>query len=102
MIRAGTYSAVLHYLRAVCDADTADATSVSARMSASRVHDAVFADGYIRPDGRTVHGMYLVQVKSPVESTGPWDLYTVLRTIPGDQAFRPLSKGTCKLVRPNG
>ena len=102
MIHAGTYSAVLHYLRAVRDAGTSEAAAVSAKMRATRVHDAVFADGYIRADGRMVHDMYLVQVKTPEESKSPWDLYKVLRTIPGDQAFQPLAEGTCKLVRANG
>lgn len=102
MIHAGTYSAVLHYLRAVRDAGTTDAATVSAKMRATRVKDAVFADGYIRADGRMVHDMYLVQVKTPAESKGPWDLYTVLRTIPGEQAFQPLAEGSCKLVKASG
>lgn len=102
MIHAGTYSAVLHYLKAVRDAGTSDAGAVMAQMRVARVQDAVFADGTIRADGRMVHDMYLVQVKTPAESTGPWDLYKVLRTIPGNQAFQPLAEGTCKLVRANG
>jgi branched-chain amino acid transport system substrate-binding protein len=71
-------------------------------MRATRVKDAVFADGYIRKDGRMVHDMYLVQVKTPEESTGPWDLYKVLRTIPAEQAFQPLADSTCRLVRTDG
>ncbi len=102
MIQAGTYSAVLHYLKAVRDAGTSDTAAVTAKMRSSRVNDAVFADGYIRQDGRMVHDMYLVQVKAPSESTGPWDLYKVLRTIPGEQAFQPLSEGSCKLARATG
>ncbi len=46
-----------------------------------------------------MHDMYLAQVKSPAESTGPWDFYKILKTIPGDQAFQPLSESTCKLVK---
>jgi branched-chain amino acid transport system substrate-binding protein len=46
--------------------------------------------------------MYLVQVKTPEASKGPWDLYTVLRTIPGEQAFQPLAQGSCRLVRAAG
>ena len=102
MIQAGTYSAVLHYLRAVRDSGTTDATVVTDKMRATRVHDAVFSDGFIRPDGRMVHDMYLVQVKTPAESTSPWDLYKVLRAIPGDQAFQPLSEGSCRLVPAGG
>lgn len=102
MIHAGTYSAVLHYLRAVRDAGTTEAGAVMAKMRVNRVRDTVFADGYIREDGRMVHDMYLVQVKTPAESTGPWDLYKVLRTIPGEQAFQPLAEGSCRLVRASG
>jgi branched-chain amino acid transport system substrate-binding protein len=45
-----------------------------------------------------VHDMYLARVKSPDESSGQWDYYEILRTIPGDQAFLPLSESTCSLV----
>ncbi len=41
----------------------------------------------------------LVQIKKPEESRYSWDYYKVLRTIPGDEAFRPLPKSTCKLVK---
>jgi len=53
----------------------------------------------VREDGRMVHDMYLVQIKKPEESRYPWDYYKVLSTIPGDEAFRPLSKSRCKLVK---
>jgi branched-chain amino acid transport system substrate-binding protein len=102
MIQAGTYSAVLHYLKAVRDAGTTDATAVAEKMRALPVHDAVFDQGSIRADGRMVHDMYLVQVKTPAESKGPWDLYKVLRTIPGDQTVLPLATSACKLVHPAG
>jgi branched-chain amino acid transport system substrate-binding protein len=49
-----------------------------------------------------VHDMYLVQVKTPAESKGPWDLYKVLRTIPGDQTVLPLATSACKLVHEAG
>jgi branched-chain amino acid transport system substrate-binding protein len=102
MIQAGTYSAVLHYLRAVQAAGTPEANAVTARMRATPVEDAIFHGGHIRTDGRMVHDMYLVQVKAPAESRGEWDLYTVLRTIPGEQAFQPLADGSCRLVKASG
>ena len=52
----------------------------------------------LRKDGRVVHDMYLVKVKTPAESKGPWDYYKVLRTIPGDEAFRPLDQSDCPLI----
>lgn len=102
MIQAGTYSAVLHYLRAVQAAGTADADAVTRRMRATPVNDAIFHDGHIRADGRMVHDMYLVQVKSPAESHGAWDLYRVLRTIPGEKAFQPLADGSCRFAKVSG
>jgi branched-chain amino acid transport system substrate-binding protein len=102
MIQAGTYSAVLHYLKAVREAGTTDATAVAKAMRALPVHDAIFEQGSVRADGRMVHDMYLVQVKTPAESNGPWDLYKVLRTIPGDQTVLPLATSACKLVHSAG
>jgi branched-chain amino acid transport system substrate-binding protein len=102
MIQAGTYSAVLHYLQAVRDAGTTDATAVAEKMGALPVHDAVFDQGNVRADGRMVHDMYLVQVKTPADSKGPWDLYKVLRTIPGDQTVLPLATSACRLVHSAG
>jgi len=42
---------------------------------------------------------YLVQVKSPSESTGPWDFYKILATIPPEQSIRPLDQGDCPYLR---
>lgn len=102
MIQAGTYSAVLHYLRVVRAAKTDEPDTVMRAMRAAPVEDAVFHHGELRADGQMVHDMYLVQVKSPAESQGPWDLYKVVRTIPGERAFQPLHEGSCRIARPNG
>ena len=40
-----------------------------------------------------------VQVKSPAESRGPWDVYKPVETIPADQAFRPMAEGGCAFVK---
>lgn len=96
--QAGVYSAVAHYLKAVEATGTDEAKAVVAKMRALPIHD-MFADhGVIRPDGRMVHDMYLAEVKKPGESKYPWDYYKLLKTIPGDEAFRPLSEGGCPLV----
>jgi branched-chain amino acid transport system substrate-binding protein len=99
MIQAGTYSAVLHYLRAVAEAGTLDSDAVMTVMRRRPVNDAVFHGGSIRADGQMVHDMYLVQVKAPEESRSEWDLYKIVRTIPGEEAFQPLSETACSLVR---
>ena len=67
-------------------------------MKATPVNDFFAKNGKIREDGRMVHDMSLARVKTPEESTGKWDYYKILRTIPGDQAFLPLSESKCALV----
>jgi branched-chain amino acid transport system substrate-binding protein len=99
MFQAGVYSAVTHYLRAIDATGTDDAIAVIAKMKATPVNDFFAKNGRIREDGRMVHDMYLMQLKSPSESTGPWDFYKLLATVPGDQAFRPLQEGGCPLVK---
>jgi branched-chain amino acid transport system substrate-binding protein len=42
--------------------------------------------------------MYLLEVKRPDESKGPWDYFKVVSTIPAEQAFRPPGEGNCPLV----
>lgn len=99
MIQVGVYSAVRQYLKAVEVTGTDDAKTVIARMREMPVNDAFAKGGKLRADGRMVHDMYLMQVKSPADSKGPWDFYNVLATIPGDEAFRPMDKGGCPLVK---
>ena len=99
MFQAGVYSAVTHYLRAIDSTGTDDAKAVIAKMKATPINDFFAKNGRIREDGRMVHDMYLMQLKSPSESTGPWDFYKLLATVPGDQAFRPLQEGGCPLVK---
>ncbi|CAO3383287.1 ABC transporter substrate-binding protein [Azospirillum argentinense] len=99
MIQVGVYSAVRQYLKAIEATGTDDAKTVVARMREMPVNDAFAKGGMLRADGRMVHDMYLMQVKSPEESKGPWDFYKVLATIPGDEAFRPMDKGGCPLVK---
>jgi branched-chain amino acid transport system substrate-binding protein len=97
-VQAGVYSAVLHYLRAIDKSGTDEAKKVVDTMKTMPINDMYAKGGKIRVDGRMVHDMYLVQVKKPSESKYPWDYYTILRTIPGEDAFRPLDKGNCPLV----
>jgi branched-chain amino acid transport system substrate-binding protein len=101
MIQAGVYSAVTHYLHAIDATGTDEAKTVIAKMKATPINDFFAKNGRIREDGRMVHDMYLVQIKKPAESKGPWDFYNVLATIPGDQAYRPMEEGGCPLVKKN-
>jgi branched-chain amino acid transport system substrate-binding protein len=99
MAQAAVYSAIRHYLRAVDAAGTDDAMAVMAKMRDIPVNDFYAKNGKVREDGRLVHDMYFAQVKTPAESTGPWDYYKILATIPGSQAFRRLDEGGCPLVK---
>jgi branched-chain amino acid transport system substrate-binding protein len=98
MIQAGYYSATMHYLEAIKKADTKDADKVMATLKSGPLDDALFGKGYLRADGRKIHDMHLFEVKSPAESKGPYDYYKLVRTIPGDEAFRPMDKGECPMV----
>ncbi len=100
MVQAGVYSSTLHYLNAIEATGSDDAGTVRAWMGENPVNDIFTTNGVIREDGRMVHDMYLVEVKSPEESEGEWDLYRVLRTIPGELAFQSLEKSRCPLITP--
>ena len=97
MVHAGVYAGVLHYLKAVEALKDKDTARVIAWMKANPTEDPVFGKGRIRPNGRTIHDMYLYEVKSPGESKAPWDYYRLLATIPADQAFRPVGQTGCAL-----
>ena len=103
MSNAGLYSSTLHYLKTVADMDPrqakTDGAAVIARMKAMPTDDDVFGRGAIREDGRKLHPAYLMEVKSPSESTGPYDVLKLIATVPAEQAFRPLNEGNCSLVK---
>jgi branched-chain amino acid transport system substrate-binding protein len=98
MAQASVYSAVRHYINAIAAAGTDEAKAVMAKMRAMPVDDFYVKNGQVREDGRLVHDMFFAQVKTPSESTKPWDYYKILGVIPGDQAFRPLTEGGCPRV----
>jgi branched-chain amino acid transport system substrate-binding protein len=98
MNQASTYSATMHYLKAVKATNTKDTKTVMAKMREMPVKDYFTQNGVLREDGRMVHSMLLLQVKKPEESKYPWDYYKVLAEVPGDQVFRPIKDGGCPLV----
>ncbi|WP_441517042.1 ABC transporter substrate-binding protein [Bradyrhizobium sp. 2TAF24] len=99
MIHAGTYGAVMHYLRAIEAADTLDGPTVAAKMREMPVNDFMTRSGRIREDGRLIRDMYLFRVKSPEESKYRFDYYELLATIPCEEAFRPMEEGGCPLLK---
>ncbi len=98
MVHAGVYAGTLHYLKAVAALKGDDGTKVVAKMKEMPTDDPLFGKGTIRADGRKIHPAYLMEVKKPAESKGPYDYYKIRATIPADQAFRPLDQGNCPLV----
>jgi branched-chain amino acid transport system substrate-binding protein len=99
MLQAGVYSATMHYLEAVQAAGTLDTPAVMKRLKDTPINDFYAANGRIREDGRMVHDMYLVEVKTPAESKYDWDYYKIVATIAGDEAFLPLERSRCPLVK---
>jgi branched-chain amino acid transport system substrate-binding protein len=99
MLTAGAYSAVNHYLKAVQAAGTDDAKAVMAKMREIPVNDVMTKNGKLREDGRLIRDMYLFQVKSPQESKSKDDIYKLLATVPGDEAYRPMKDGKCPYIK---
>jgi branched-chain amino acid transport system substrate-binding protein len=89
----------MHYLKAIAATGTDDGPTVTRQMKSQPINDFFARNGRIREDGRMVHDMYLAQVKQKSESKYPWDYYKILATIPGDEAFQPLARGSCALVK---
>ncbi|SEP15016.1 branched-chain amino acid transport system substrate-binding protein [Methylobacterium sp. ap11] len=99
-MQAGVYSAVEHYLKALGTVkDAGDGRTVVAAMKAMPTDDPIFGKGRIREDGRKLHPMYLLTTKTPAESKGGWDYFKPVRTVPADEAWRPLAEGGCPLVK---
>mgnify|MGYP002621743270 FL=1 len=102
-LQANVYAAVLHYLKAV-DAvgGSTDGRAVVARMKAMPTDDRIFGRGSIRADGRRMSPVYVFQVKAPGESSGPYDVYRLVREVPVEEAYRPIEEGGCPLVAGGG
>jgi branched-chain amino acid transport system substrate-binding protein len=103
MTQAGDYGVVLHYLKAAASMGAAtaktDGRATVAKMKSMPTDDDCFGPGSIREDGRALHPVYLMQVKSPAESKHEWDVLKVVATTPMDQAWRPMSEGGCPFVK---
>ena len=95
MIHANAYAGTMHYLKGVAATGTDDGPTVVAWMKSNPMNDFANKDVVIRSDGRVLHTLHLLQVKTPAESKSPNDLYKILGSIPGEQAFRPLAEGGC-------
>ncbi|UZE51213.1 ABC transporter substrate-binding protein [Rhodopseudomonas sp. P2A-2r] len=99
MIQTGVYGSVLHYLKAIKAAGTDDPAKVMAAMRAIPIEDTFVHGGKLREDGRVIRDMYLARVKKPSESKEPWDYLDIVKTVKGEDAFRPVSESKCPLLK---
>ncbi|MBO9356578.1 ABC transporter substrate-binding protein [Bordetella petrii] len=99
MLQAGDYSSVMFYLNGVKATGTDDGDALMKWMKSNKINDFFAQGGYVREDGRMIHDMYLMQVKTPEESKAPWDYYKVVATLPGDEVYTKPSESTCKLLK---
>ena len=101
MVQAGVYSSLIHYFKALeaLGGNPHDGVMVVNKMKELPTDDALFGKGSIEPNGRTIHPAYLFEVKKPSESKAPWDYYKLVATIPANEAFTPLDKSTCPLLK---
>jgi branched-chain amino acid transport system substrate-binding protein len=101
MVQAGVYSGLRHYFKTLeaLGSNPHDGAKVVEKMKSLPTEDDLFGKGEIQPNGRTIHSAYLFEVKKPSESKAPWDFYKLIGTVPGDQAFTPLSESKCALLK---
>ncbi len=101
MVQAGVYAGLLHYFKALeaLGGNPHDGAKVVAKMKTIPTDDPLFGKGEVQANGRVTHDAYLFEVKKPSESKGPWDFYKLVGTVPGNQAFTPLDKSTCALLK---
>src|SRR6202165_3611469 len=101
MVQAGVYSGLIHYFKALetLGGNPHDGIKVVEELKSIPTDDPLFGKGEIQPNGRTIHSAYLFEVKKPSESKGPWDFYKLVGTVPGDQAFTPLSESKCAMLK---
>jgi len=101
MVQAGVYAGLRHYFKSLeaLGGNPHDGAKVVEKMKSMPTEDDLFGKGEIQPNGRTIHNAYLFEVKKPSESKGPWDFYKLVGTVPGDQAFTPLSESKCALLK---
>ncbi|MCP1833629.1 branched-chain amino acid transport system substrate-binding protein [Bradyrhizobium sp. USDA 4532] len=101
MVQAGVYAGLMHYFKALeaLGGNPHDGAKVVAKMKTIPTDDPLFGKGEVEANGRVTHDAYLFEVKKPSESKGPWDFYKLVGTVPGNQAFTPLDKSACALLK---
>lgn len=103
MVHAGCYAGTLHYLKAVADLGVTAAkesgAAAIARMKVLPVDDDAFGTLSIRQDGRALVPAFLLKVKAPEDSKGPWDYCSIVTQVAGPDAAKPLDQAGCPLIK---
>lgn len=94
-LQAADYSATVQYLNAVKAVGSDDPEKVLGHLKKAKFNDVFMKNGYVRADGRVIHDMYLMQVKSPDKSTEPWDYYNVVQVLKGEEAWTTKADTKC-------
>ncbi|MDN5842735.1 MAG: ABC transporter substrate-binding protein [Alcaligenaceae bacterium] len=98
-LQAGDYSVASTYLKAVKATGTDDGDAIMQYLKSNKINDMFVKNGYVREDGLMMHDMYLAQVKTPAESEAEWDLYNIVKKLPAESVYGPLSESSCKLIK---
>lgn len=99
--QAGTYSAVVSYLKAIEATGSDHADEVLEKLRSMEIKDDFTPSGNLREDGRMVHDMYFLKVKKPGESESTYDIYDIAAVVEGERAARPLDEGNCPYITGN-
>ena len=97
-VQAAPYNAMLHFLRAVEAAGTLDGPAVVAKMKQMPIDDFWSKKVSIREDGQAMRPMYLMQVKTPAESTFKYDIFKVQGEISPQDSWKPLTQSACPFI----
>ena len=96
-VAAGNYSAVTNYLKAVEKAGSDDPDAILKALHEMKIEDFFVHNGTMYPNGRLIHDMYLVEVKTPDEVKEGDDFFKMVATVPAEKAFKPYSESACKI-----
>ncbi len=86
-LQAADYSAALQYLKAVAAVGSTDPDAVIRHLRSVTLSDMYVKEGRIRADGTMLHDVHLLRVKSRDASKGEWDVYDLVATVSGEEAF---------------
>lgn len=101
-LHAACYAATLHWMKTATANGPEAMRSGRAAIAAMKTiptDDDCFGRASIRADGRFLADLHLFQAKTPAQSRAAWDVYNVIATTPGTDAYRPLAENACPMVR---